>query len=182
MLYHFLTIFLMVEGLQWVMHYYYSGVTLWGWFYNYHDVSHISSVFLLVLLFCILMQSSGLKMSFNFHWAHLFTSTIYKQFMGVLPLANKDQIPSTFHVWKFHVFQSTFWCSSLTGFDVWSEFANPWLLPIGFWAESQWEETRLGSYHQNSIYGWKEAPESDGLQVPINPAILATKTMYHFLR
>ncbi|KAF5374511.1 hypothetical protein D9615_009091 [Tricholomella constricta] len=68
-----------VEGLQWVMYYYYSGVASWGWFYNYHYAPRISDL-------------RGVdKMTFNFELGTPFKP--YEQLMGVLPVASKDHIP-----------------------------------------------------------------------------------------
>ncbi|KAJ7785537.1 exonuclease II [Mycena olivaceomarginata] len=68
-----------VEGLQWVMHYYYSGVASWGWFYNYHYAPRISDL-------------RGVdKMQFEFELGRPFRP--YEQLMGVLPVASKEHIP-----------------------------------------------------------------------------------------
>ncbi|KAJ6517993.1 exonuclease II [Mycena vitilis] len=68
-----------VEGLQWVMHYYYSGVASWGWFYDYHYAPRISDL-------------RGVdKMEFKFDLGRPFRP--FEQLMGVLPVASKDHIP-----------------------------------------------------------------------------------------
>ncbi|KAG5652989.1 hypothetical protein H0H81_002814 [Sphagnurus paluster] len=72
-------IFRYVEGLQWVMHYYYSGVASWGWFYDYHYAPRISDL-------------RGVdRMAFEFELGRPFKP--YEQLMGVLPVASKDHIP-----------------------------------------------------------------------------------------
>lgn len=68
-----------VEGLQWVMHYYYSGIASWGWFYNYHYAPRISD-----------LRGLG-DMSFAFELGKPFHP--FEQLMGVLPSASKDHIP-----------------------------------------------------------------------------------------
>ncbi|KAI5988596.1 exonuclease II [Pisolithus albus] len=68
-----------VEGLQWVMHYYYSGVASWSWFYDYHYAPRISDL-------------RGVEeMTFNFELGTPFRP--FEQLMGVLPAASKDLIP-----------------------------------------------------------------------------------------
>ncbi|XP_006459675.1 hypothetical protein AGABI2DRAFT_184268 [Agaricus bisporus var. bisporus H97] len=71
-----------VEGLQWVMHYYYSGVASWGWFYNYHYAPRISDL-------------RGVdKMTFNFELGTPFKP--FQQLMGVLPSASMELIPEPY--------------------------------------------------------------------------------------
>ncbi|KAJ7608732.1 exonuclease II [Roridomyces roridus] len=76
-----------VEGLQWVMHYYYSGVASWGWFYNYHYAPRISDL-------------RGVdQMEFNFTLGRPFRP--FEQLMGVLPVASKDHIPVAYQELMF---------------------------------------------------------------------------------
>ena len=49
-----------VEGLQWVMHYYYSGVASWGWFYDYHYAPRISGMFSLCRLVVQMIDKLGM--------------------------------------------------------------------------------------------------------------------------
>ncbi|KAG1852740.1 exonuclease II [Suillus subluteus] len=67
------------EGLQWVMHYYYSGIASWGWFYNYHYAPRISD-----------LRGLG-DMSFVFELGKPFRP--FGQLMGVLPSASMDHVP-----------------------------------------------------------------------------------------
>ncbi|KAG6889401.1 hypothetical protein C0992_005394 [Termitomyces sp. T32_za158] len=72
-------IFKYVEGLQWVMHYYYGGVASWGWFYSYHYAPRISDL-------------RGIdEMSFEFELGKPFRP--FEQLMGVLPSASRDNVP-----------------------------------------------------------------------------------------
>ncbi|KAG6877497.1 hypothetical protein C0993_006599 [Termitomyces sp. T159_Od127] len=75
-------IFKYVEGLQWVMHYYYSGVASWGWFYSYHYAPRISDL-------------RGVnQMTFQFELGKPFRP--FEQLMGVLPAASRDNVPSAY--------------------------------------------------------------------------------------
>ncbi|KAL1302970.1 hypothetical protein AAFC00_003287 [Neodothiora populina] len=72
-----------VQGLQWVLFYYYRGVASWGWFYGYHYAPMISDV------------RKGLKANINFNLGQPFRP--YQQLMGVLPDRSKKIVPTVYH-------------------------------------------------------------------------------------
>ena len=89
-----------VEGLQWVMHYYYSGVASWSWFYNYHYAPRISGMWSAFLRSCFMNWFIDLRgvdqMAFEFQLGKPFRP--FEQLMGVLPEASKELIPPAYRV------------------------------------------------------------------------------------
>lgn len=72
-----------VQGLQWVLFYYYRGVASWPWFYGYHYAPMISDIKL------------GLGADMNFKLGQPFYP--FQQLMGVLPDRSKKIVPTAFH-------------------------------------------------------------------------------------
>lgn len=72
-----------VQGLQWVLYYYYRGVASWPWYYGYHYAPMISDV------------KKGLKANMNFQLGQPFRP--YQQLMGVLPDRSKKIVPTVYH-------------------------------------------------------------------------------------
>ncbi len=71
-----------VEGLQWVLHYYYGGVASWGWFYDYHYSPQISDM-------------DGIAdMEFKYDLGKPFKP--FAQLMGVLPSLSQHLVPEPF--------------------------------------------------------------------------------------
>ncbi|KAH0562252.1 hypothetical protein GP486_003048 [Trichoglossum hirsutum] len=78
-----------VEGLQWVLYYYYRGVASWGWFYGYHYSPMISGDKR------VLDVKKGLKANLNFRLGQPFRP--FQQLMGVLPDRSKRIVPVPYH-------------------------------------------------------------------------------------
>ncbi len=72
-----------VQGLQWVLYYYYRGVASWPWFYQYHYSPMISDV------------KRGLRANMNFQLGQPFRP--FQQLMGVLPDRSKKIVPTVYH-------------------------------------------------------------------------------------
>lgn len=72
-----------VQGLQWVLYYYYRGIASWPWFYGYHYAPLMSDVV------------KGLNADLNFKKGQPFLP--YEQLMGVLPDRSKKIVPKVYH-------------------------------------------------------------------------------------
>ncbi|KAL7625614.1 exonuclease II Exo2 [Parahypoxylon ruwenzoriense] len=72
-----------VQGLQWVLYYYYKGVASWPWFYGYHYSPMTSDV------------TRGMNADLNFQLGQPFRP--FEQLMGVLPDRSKKIVPSVYH-------------------------------------------------------------------------------------
>ncbi|KAJ5689254.1 hypothetical protein N7462_003646, partial [Penicillium macrosclerotiorum] len=71
-----------VQGLQWVLFYYYRGIASWPWFFKYHYAPMISDV------------KKGLGADMNFRLGQPFRP--YDQLMGVLPDRSKKIVPPAY--------------------------------------------------------------------------------------
>ncbi|KAJ5176863.1 5'-3' exoribonuclease [Penicillium canariense] len=71
-----------VQGLQWVLFYYYRGIASWPWFFRYHYAPMISDV------------KKGLGADMNFRLGQPFRP--YEQLMGVLPDRSKKTVPRAY--------------------------------------------------------------------------------------
>lgn len=71
-----------VEGLSWVLKYYYQGVPSWTWYFPYHYSPFASDFYFIDELTIVLDQ--GMPFS------------PYEQLMGVLPAASRMHVPSAF--------------------------------------------------------------------------------------
>ena len=72
-----------VQGLQWVLFYYYRGIASWPWFYKYHYSPMISDV------------KKGINVNMNFTLGRPFRP--FQQLMGVLPDRSKKIVPEAYH-------------------------------------------------------------------------------------
>ncbi|QLL34535.1 hypothetical protein HG536_0G03970 [Torulaspora globosa] len=76
-----------VEGLQWVLYYYYRGCPSWGWYFHYHYAPRISDL------------AKGLNQIIKFNKGKPFTP--FQQLMAVLPERSKNLIPTPFRPLMF---------------------------------------------------------------------------------
>ena len=88
-----------IEGLQWVLEYYYRGVASWTWFYPYHYAPMISDM----------VAIEQFEVAFQLGRPFL----PFQQLLGVLPSASFKLLPEPYQV-HFFVFLR-FCCVSVAG-------------------------------------------------------------------
>uniref|UniRef100_A0A674EFM6 5'-3' exoribonuclease 1 n=1 Tax=Salmo trutta TaxID=8032 RepID=A0A674EFM6_SALTR len=71
-----------VEGIQWILHYYYHGVQSWSWYYPHHYAPFLSDV----------RNIAHLKLTFDMGKPFM----PFQQLLGVLPAASKDLLPESY--------------------------------------------------------------------------------------
>ncbi|KAK0635196.1 XRN 5'-3' exonuclease N-terminus-domain-containing protein [Bombardia bombarda] len=71
-----------IQGLQWVLYYYYRGIASWPWYYRYHYSPMISDIM------------KGMNADLNFKLGQPFRP--YEQLMGVLPDRSKKIVPTVY--------------------------------------------------------------------------------------
>uniref|UniRef100_A0A3B3ZF56 5'-3' exoribonuclease 1 n=1 Tax=Periophthalmus magnuspinnatus TaxID=409849 RepID=A0A3B3ZF56_9GOBI len=71
-----------VEGLQWILHYYYHGVQSWSWYYPYHYAPFLSDI----------KNISELKLTFDLEKPFM----PFQQLLAVLPAASKELLPECY--------------------------------------------------------------------------------------
>ncbi|XP_037132370.1 5'-3' exoribonuclease 1 isoform X1 [Syngnathus acus] len=71
-----------VEGIQWILHYYYHGVKSWSWFYPYHYAPFLSDI----------RNISELTLTFDFGKPFM----PFQQLLAVLPAASMELLPECY--------------------------------------------------------------------------------------
>ncbi|ONH67581.1 hypothetical protein BON22_2545 [Cyberlindnera fabianii] len=71
-----------IEGLQWVLYYYYNGVKSWPWYYRYHYAPRISDI------------KKGLGIMINLEMGQPFKP--FEQLMAVLPARSAKLVPAPY--------------------------------------------------------------------------------------
>ena len=81
-----------IEGIEWILRYYYHGVNSWGWFYPYHYAPRMSDI----------KDIASFEISFELGTPF----KPFEQLMGVLPPACHKLVPSAYHVIKYFTLDS----------------------------------------------------------------------------
>ncbi|XP_074544570.1 5'-3' exoribonuclease 1 isoform X1 [Halichoeres trimaculatus] len=71
-----------VEGIQWILHYYYHGVQSWSWYYPYHYAPFLSDI----------RNVSELKLTFDLEKPFM----PFQQLLAVLPAASMGLLPESY--------------------------------------------------------------------------------------